>query len=67
MKKYIDPCENCVFYDKEGYGMEEDCYNTTHCRHGIYYKCRSQCPTVQSYYIKCNLGLNEKEDEEVED
>lgn len=65
MKKYSNPCKKCVFYDKDGYGIEGEGYNT-HCQHAIYYKCRSQCPTVQSYYIKRNLGLDE-ESEEVED
>ena len=65
MKKYIDPCEKCVFYDKDGYGIEDEGYNS-YCRHATFYKCKSQCPTVQSFHIRCNLGL-EKRYEEVED
>ena len=54
------PCKGCVFYDEGGYGVAQEGI-ISHCHHSEFYNRMDVCPVIQSYYIKRNLGLNEKE------
>lgn len=51
----MNPCENCVFYDKEGYWDERAVRH--YCRYPEFASKTEMCPTVQSYRIRVNLGL----------
>lgn len=55
----MNPCENCVFYDKEGYW--DECAIRHYCRHPEFASKTEMCPTVQSYRIRVNLGLIDEE------
>lgn len=57
MSEIYEPCRNCVFRS-DGYGDDDLCINL-YCIHPSFARCRQQCPTVQSYEIKRNLGLIE--------